>query len=107
MLAQYQHEGWTTLKLPKDKAGILTRYDRSALRFVPALVDALRLAWDDYNHQWQRQVGKNFAAQFVEWLATVPESVVLELDPLLDSLRGAPVQAHVKLEVEEAGHRLV
>ena len=70
----------------------------------PGLVETLRVAWDAFTtRKWQRQVGKNFAAHFVEWLATVPESVVLELDPLLESLRGAPVEAQVKLEVEEAG----
>jgi superfamily II DNA or RNA helicase len=103
ILAQYHREGWTTLTLPPDESGILTRYERSALRFVPDLIEALRLNWDNILQKWQRQVAKNFPAQFVEWLATVPENVVLELDPLLDSLRGAPVQAHVKLEVEEAG----
>jgi SNF2 family DNA or RNA helicase len=103
ILAQYHREGWTVLKFPPDESGILTRYDRSALRLVPDLLETLRLSWDNTFQKWQRQVGKNFAAQFVEWLATIPDTVVLELDPLLDSLRGAPVQAHVKLEVEEAG----
>jgi hypothetical protein len=101
--AQYQHDGWTKLKLPPDAAGILTRYDRSALPAVPGLVETLRVNWDTYDRNWQRQVGKNFAAHFVEWLATVPPGVILELDPLLESLRGAPVEAQVKLEVEEAG----
>ncbi len=102
-LAQFQREGWTPLELPPEKAGSLTRYDKSALRFAPELLETLRVAWDIRNQQWQRHVGKQFPAQFVEWLATVPEGVVLELDPLLESLRGAPVEAQVKLEVEEAG----
>ena len=103
ILAQYQRDGWTPLALPPDEAGSLTRYDRSALQVVPGLVETLRTNWDGHGRKWQRQMGKNFAAQFVEWLATVPEGVILELDPLLDSLRGAPVEAQVKLEVEEAG----
>ena len=102
-LARYWRDGWTTLTLPADGAGTLTRYDRSALHQVQKLVETLRISWDGGDRKWQRQMGKNFAAQFVEWLATVPEGVILELDPLLESLRGAPVEARVKLEVEEAG----
>ncbi len=102
-LGQYQPDGWTKLKLPRDAAGSLTRYDRSAVASVPELVETLRVSWDAYDRNWQRQVGKNFPAHFTEWLATVPPGVILELDPLLDSLRGAPVEAQVKLEVEEAG----
>ena len=102
-LAHYHRDGWTTFALLPDESEILTRYDRNALSLVPAFLDALRLNWDAQLQQWQRQVGKNFPTQFVEWLATVPDGVILELDPLLDSLRGAPVQASVKLEVEEAG----
>ena len=102
-LSQYQRDGWTPLALPPDGAGSLTRYDRSALQIAPGLVETLRANWDSHGRKWQRQVGKNFAAQFAEWLATVPEGVILELDPLLESLRGAPVEAKVKLDVEEAG----
>ena len=103
VLAQYQRDGWTALALPPDGAGSLTWYDRSALQLAPELVETLRVAWDGHGRKWQRQAGKNFAAHFAEWLATVPEGVILELDPLLESLRGAPVEAQVKLEVEEAG----
>jgi len=103
ILARYQSHGWTTLALPPDKTGSLTRYDKSALHLAKGLVETLRVAWDGHARKWQRQVGKNFAAQFVEWLATLPEGVMLELDPLLESLRGAPVEAQVKLEAEEAG----
>jgi hypothetical protein len=101
--AAYQREGWKTLRAPSEEAGTITRLDQSALPLAPRLVETLRLNWDGHNYRWQRQVKKNFAAQFSEWLATVPEGVVLELDPLLASLRGAPVEARVKLEVEEAG----
>ncbi len=103
VLAQYQGGGWTRLALPPDRAGTLTRLDRSALQLAPGLVETLRVAWDGHGRKWQRQVRKNFATQFAEWLATIPDDVILELDPLLESLRGAPVEALVKLEVEEAG----
>ncbi len=103
VVSSYQRDEWTPLALPPDAPDTLTRYDRSALGLVPGLVETLRLSWEGYDGKWQRRLGKTFAAQFTEWLAAVPETVTVELDPLLDSLRGAPVEALVKLEVEEAG----
>ena len=103
ILAHYQNEGWTKLALPRSAAGSLIRYDRSVLQLVPTLVDELRVSWEGSTRKWQRQAGKNFAIHFVEWLAGVPDGVILELDPLLESLRSSPVEARVKLEVEEAG----
>ena len=101
--AYYQGNGWTTLTFPPDPAGSLTRYDKRPMELTPGFVETLRVAWDGSARKWQRQVGKNFAAQFAEWLDAIPQGVVLELDPLLESLRGAPVEARVKLEAEEAG----
>jgi hypothetical protein len=101
--ARYVHAGWTRPVVPMDKGKSLTRYDNSALRLVPGLIETLRVGWAEYAGGWTRQIGKNFPAQFAEWLATVPKEVELELDPLLASLGGAPVEAQVKLEVEEAG----
>ena len=103
VLSTFQREEWTPLALPPDPPETLTRYDRSALRLVPGLVETLRANWDGRDAKWQRRLGKEFAAQFAEWLDSVPEDVGVELDPLLASLRHAPVEALVKLEVEEAG----
>ena len=101
--ATFARGEWTPLAHKTDASGTLTRHDRGSLRLVPDLVETLRVNWDAYGSHWHRQIGKTFAAQFTEWLATVPEGVSVELDPLLDSLRGAPIAAQVKLEVEEAG----
>ncbi|MCE9611555.1 MAG: DEAD/DEAH box helicase [Chthoniobacter sp.] len=103
VLASYLRDEWTAAPIAPDAPGTLTRHDRGALRLVPELVEALRVTWDAYGSHWHRPMGKNFAAQFTEWLAALPDGVTLELDPLLDSLRGAPIAAQVKLEVEEAG----
>ncbi len=103
VFADYQRGEWLDRRPAPEQADALTRYDRGALSHVPELVVALRLAWDVYAKRWQRRVAKNFAAEFTEWLGTVPDGVELVLDPLLTSLRGAPIEAQVKLEVEEAG----
>ncbi|MEO6786825.1 MAG: SWIM zinc finger family protein, partial [Chthoniobacteraceae bacterium] len=70
-LAKYLRDGWSTPVLKPDASGTLTRHDRSALSLVPGLVESLRVTWDPYDSQWHRQMGKNFAAHFTEWLATV------------------------------------
>ncbi|MEA3208199.1 MAG: hypothetical protein QOE70_1256 [Chthoniobacter sp.] len=103
VFAAYNREGWTPVKARHDEPGTLTRFDRGALRLAPGLVESLRVSWDNYDKKWQRQVGKQFPAQFAEWLNALPEGVGVELDPLLTTLRNAPVEAQVKLEVEEAG----
>ena len=103
VFADYQRDLWLDRKHGPEGADALTRYERGALSQVPGLVETLRLAWDGYEKKWYRRAAKNFAAEFTEWLATVPDTVELELDPLLASLRGAPIEAQVKLEVEEAG----
>ncbi len=103
VFASYQREEWTTPARALEPTDMLTRYDRRGLTLVPDLVEALRATWDGADQKWQRRMGKDFAAQFTDWLATVPDDVSVALDPLLASLRQAPVEAQVKLEVEEAG----
>ena len=46
---------------------------------------------------------KKFPQQFGEWLQTLPPSLDLELDPMLATLREAPISASVRLDVEPAG----
>jgi SNF2 domain-containing protein/helicase-like protein len=99
----YLRDGWKANGKPAQQPGILTRYDRSALPLAPALVESLRVNWDSYGSTWHRQIGKHFPAQLSEWLAALPQGVEVELDPLLASLRDKPIEARVKLDVEEAG----
>ena len=98
----FGRDGWQRQTARAEKEGEIVRMDRSALEAVPGLVEAARLNWNQYDSHWQRQVGRPFPQQFTEWLEHVPSNIELELDPLLASLRAAPVRAGVKLEVEEA-----
>ncbi len=100
---EYLREGWQVQARDAESSDLLVRRDRSLLRAAPALLETLRVRWQPYQNVWQREIGKNFPALFAEWLAALPEAVVLELDPLLATLRDAPIEAQVKLEVAEAG----
>jgi len=103
VFAKFLRDEWTPMALPPDEPDVLTRYDRRGLHLAPGLVETLRVTWDPRDRKWHRPVGKTFAMHFADWLASVPEGAKVVLDPLLDSLRHAPVEASVKLEVEEAG----
>lgn len=103
VFSDYQRENWMPRPLALKDADTLTRYERGALGLAAGLVETLRLQWDSYDKKWHRRLAKNFAAEFTEWLGTVPAGVEVVLDPVLASLRGAPIEAQVKLEVEEAG----
>jgi hypothetical protein len=98
----YGRDGWQRLSAQTAPEDEIVRMDRTALEAVPGLIEALRVNWNQYDSHWQRQVGRPFPQQFTEWLALAPSAIELELDPLLATLRGAPIKAGVKLEVEEA-----
>ena len=78
-------------------------YDRSALATVPALIEALGLKWNDYDHGWFMRVSKKFPDQFAAWLATLPGHIEVLLDKQLATLRQGPVAATVRLDCEPAG----
>ena len=65
---------------------------------VPDLVDVLKLSWNSADQQWQRNVSKNFAQLFSDWLQEVPPEVEVQLDEELATLRDAPITAHVRLD---------
>ena len=103
---QYGRDGWLTTGRHVDSGpdGAIVRNDRNALVAVPAALTALKATWSGYGEQcWQKTAGKKFAEQFSEWLAGLPSSLTLELDPMLASLHEPAIAARVKLDVEESG----
>ena len=66
---------------------LIYRTDDRALSRAVDVVRALELKWEGYTRNWERKAGKQFAERFTEWLGSVPDGVVLELDPALASLR--------------------
>ena len=109
LYASYGETGWMTnpqFREPSELNGFLVVYDRSAMQLAPMLVEELRVSWQGFGlDYWSRTVGKNFAEQFAAWVAAMPShpGIVLEIDPLLATLRENPVAARVSLDVSEAG----
>jgi hypothetical protein len=99
----YSADGWEALAGSAPDPQEIIRFDRAALDAVPDLVSELRLTWQPHDQRWSRKIGKQFPEQFAEWLSALPPEIEIELDPVLASLRDAPLRATVKLEVEEAG----
>ncbi|MEO8353206.1 MAG: DEAD/DEAH box helicase, partial [Chthoniobacteraceae bacterium] len=96
-------DGWERAASSTLADDVIVRTDRTALDAAAGCLEDLRVSWNQYDAHWQRIIGKPFPMQFAEWLAALPPGIAVELDPLLATLRDAPVRAGVKLEVEEAG----
>ena len=102
---QFARDGWTPLKVSAktEDGDLIVRNDRRSLTAVPDAIASLKAVWSGYGAQaWQKPTGKKFADQFSEWITGLSPSLTLELDPMLDSLRGPAIAARVKLEVEES-----
>ena len=103
VVGAYEFNQWTFWGHLSGEEDALTRLDRRGMEKVPDLVDLLRVNWDLHKVMWSRTLTKQFATQFAEWLECVPKEIEVRLDGELGSLREEPVEATVKLEVEEAG----
>ena len=107
--ATFAERGWTharDFRKPPEAEGKLMHVDRSGLVPVPALLENLNVNWQPYESCWRRSnVGKRFPDVFTAWLASIPpdSGIVMELDPVLGSLRDHPVSGHVSLEATESG----
>jgi hypothetical protein len=100
----YHRDGWVVQsKVETARPDEILRVDRSALAPAADALAALKPTWWAYDREWHKPVGRKFAEQFSEWIATVPPEATLLLDPILASFRDGPVRATVKLEVEESG----
>ncbi len=100
---RFTKDGWMDAVSAKPLPALIARVDRSALRATPDAVEALRLNWTYDQKGWERQIGKKFPGELTAWIAALPPGIEVELDPLLATLRGAPIAASVRLDVEEAG----
>ncbi len=99
----YTRDGWQPIgdSSATKAPGQILRANRNDLASVPDLIAALKLKWQPYGENlWHKPAGKQFPQQFSEWLAALPPEATVQLDPMLASLRSAPVKATVKLEVE-------
>ena len=109
LFATYRESGWFPNPQFQDAssaANVLVRYNRSALRFVPTLLEELRVIWEEYGRAcWSRQCGKHFPETFTQWYASLPPDphIVVEVDRMLGTLRDQAVSARVSLDIQESG----
>ena len=81
--------------------GLIPVYDRTAQQHFPRLIEALGGKWEAYYQEWRVRLNKKFPEVFVPWLESIPANLEVLLDPLLASLRDAPLSGSVRLEAEE------
>ena len=102
--ADYFTERWVRREeKAAETASNLIRWDHSAMEQAPQWVEILEVNWSPHTMDWSRRIGKSFPEQFASALAELPQvdGVVLELDPLIATLRDTPITARVNLEVAE------
>lgn len=76
-------------------------FDRRDMDLIPGLVEPLGLKTDRFDDKLTLRVTRNFPEVFSAWARAVPPSIHLELDDELKSLLQDPIEAKLKLEVEE------
>lgn len=80
----------------------VSEFDLSAARSVSAQFYGFRLIWDGWNEAWSRPVNNTFPDEFIEWHASLPPDLDIDLSPELASLLGAPLEAYVDVSVDAA-----
>ncbi len=103
----YLVNGWNPLRPAKparaETGKIVELHDRRALDALPALLVPLNPQWDNFQQCWRRRLTRDFPEVFTDWLATLPPTVEVMLDPQLASLRAPPVQGRVRLDCQASG----
>ena len=105
----FTNNGWVipspngprTQRTGTETDGLITVYDRTAQQHFPRLIDTLAGKWEGFHQEWKVRLGKQFPETFLPWLESIPANIEVRLDPLLASLRDAPLSGSVRLEAEE------
>jgi len=104
---RWNGSAWLEVKTPESAAAPagerLVTFERSRLAEVPRLLEPAGFKWDFARQRWLLRVTARFPDQFMAWLASVPDSVRLELRGELASFTQASVAGRVRLDVAEAG----
>ena len=103
---EYERDGWFPIKDKEgtEDDGMIVRNDRHSLVGVQNAIATLKATWSGYGYNyWHKSTGKKFAEQFADWITSISPDIILELDPVLGSLREPAIAARVKLDVEESG----
>ncbi len=80
----------------------LVTYDRTALAEVPKLLEPAGFKWDFARQRWLMRVTARFPDQFMNWLASVPPGVQLELKGELGAFTNATVAGRIRLDVQQS-----
>ena len=83
---------------PRIAGEPVIEFDLSAARAASAsFISGFRLTWDGWADSWTRTVSNTFPDEFLDWHASLPPDLTVELSPELASLLGEPLQADIDL----------
>jgi len=81
---------------PRIAGEPVIEFDLSAARAAStAFISGFRLTWDGWADSWTRTVSNTFPDEFLDWHASLPPDLTVELSPELASLLGEPLQADI------------
>ncbi len=98
--AKFNPTGQAAPTVTDDSA--LVTYDRTQLADIPRLLEPIGFKWDFARQRWLMRVTAKFPDQFMNWLASVPPTVQLELKGELGAFTNATVAGRVRLDVQQS-----
>ena len=100
---QTPNQGWGQRKPTKPMKGWIPVFDHSAKIHFPRVLEALGAKWTNYGGSWIVRLTRKTPELFAAWLQSLPPDITVELDRELATLRDAPINGTVSLDVQEAG----
>ncbi len=77
-------------------------FDLTAARAASARLADFHLEWQPWEADWARPVEKDFPEEFIEWHASLPPDLAVDISPGLANLLGPPLHAHVEFSAAAA-----
>jgi SNF2-related domain/Helicase conserved C-terminal domain len=106
---RWNGSAWLEVKASEETPAVteegerLITFERTQLGDVPRLLEPAGFKWDFARQRWLMRVTAKFPDQFMNWLASVPSTVRLELRGELGSFTQSTVAGRVRLDVAESG----
>lgn len=93
---QAETEAMVSPGLPDD-----LNIDDKYLRWMPTILRGLAPEYQEYNQAYLLPVVRNFPETFFQWLQTLPDAVVLEMDPNLTGIRNGTIRGNMAIRIEK------
>jgi superfamily II DNA or RNA helicase len=87
---------------PRRPGDPLLEFDLVQAQAASARVASFDLQWHGWESAWGRAVGDEFPEEFLDWHATLPRELKVDLSPGLANLLGPPLRGHLEISAAPA-----